>query len=117
MGNQTPSARCVSWTRGDSNPRLPLIERWHCRCAARPDREDGLEPSRGWFRASASSPENPREMWDCDVEPEGIEPSFQRCERCVLPLDDGPEPRSARGWSCTSTEPALSRLPPAVGLR
>src|SRR5262245_19933577 len=23
----------------------------------------------------------------------------------------------ARGWSCTSTEPDLSRLPPAVGLR
>ena len=45
------------------------------------------------------------------VETEGIEPSFQRCERRVLPLDDVPESRaSSRGGIRTRNGPFLRRL-------
>ena len=41
------------------------------------------------------------------VELEGIEPSFPRCERGVLPLDDSPERRGSRGGIRTRTGAAF----------
>ena len=74
--DSAPSRRPPRWNvrgRGRSRTsRRPLIMRLHCRCATRPDRGDGLEPSRGWFRASASSPENPRR----NVRGAGFEPAL-----------------------------------------
>jgi hypothetical protein len=53
-----------SWSQGESNPYISGASRAHSLCAMAPIRSV--------------------------VDPRGIEPRFQHCERCVLPLYDEP---------------------------
>src|SRR5262245_34307102 len=82
----------------------PLVGRLSCGCTAvvLRARTGGTDSNR---RAAGSEPARLRRRTPgIKVEPEGIEPSFQRCERCVLPLDDDPDlERSSRGGIRTRT--------------